>query len=293
MSHQLKRDKAVTPDPDEADMLMPVVAGGLYQQQVVRTVELRGDWLVYRGDERRRYFPQRQPEVADCFSRCNGPEGLLAFVQEYGPLGIRALGGSRQGPPRRPALADGVVAVEPTTWALAHVATVRWCLAMGYAVQKGAPLPTAPDVVGIGAALAFRDRRPLPGWENDDFWDSIAFAQAEFEGFAPPDIAVTAVSLNLARVERTLYYVERQFHATWYLPTLLNAIYLRTADMMATGTLVRCAAQDCGRYFMQANPKERYCPNPPGYDGRERLCAVRDRQRRARERARSDASANG
>jgi hypothetical protein len=284
MTHPLKRDKGVM-SAGAAVMLAPVVRGGLYQEHIVRTVHLHGEWLVY-GAEQRRYLPVRQPELADRFSKCDTPDDLLAFVQEYGPLGFAALGGGQQGPVIRPALGHGVTAVEPTVWGLAHAATVRWCLETGYAVQKGRELPPAPNAVGIGAQMAFRDRRQLSGWKNHGFWDAMAFAEEEIDGFGPPDHVVNVIEQNLANVQRTLDYVERRFHAIWHLPTLLDAIYLRTADMVATGTLVRCAALDCGRYFMRTNPKERYCPNPPGYIGRERLCAVRDRQRRARERVR-------
>ena len=63
-------------------------------------------------------------------------------------------------------------------------------------------------------------------------------------------------------------------------PALLSVIYSHLADA-ATGerTYVKCRYERCGNYFLQTEPRQRYCPDLPG---KESLCSLRARRRRFR-----------
>ena len=170
---------------------------------------------------------------------------------------------------------------DPLWWLDAHARTIRWCLAITSILesklnneeffQKGIDIP----LQGIEPPwIAIRDDIKDYGvtWDTNDphgLWNGVQ------------RLCDRIVTENISGMRRTQETGEDgKVRSRFGFKCLIEMVYWRLADIREGGSVQQCSAQDCHSFFIQTDPRQRYCP--PGRDERESKCSRRDRMHRYR-----------
>lgn len=203
------------------------------------------------------------------------------FAQRYGGLGPVQLAPPHGG--YEPSLLDPSHCPLSLPWIRAHAWGTHICLAITEALSRAASddelrrllLPWDDTRVG----------RIGPGARCFDLEALTVFGAGSLIEGGPTDAAHAVrghiINANLRDIYR---YVEwdRGTARTYFGYTVtMSVIYWHLADVIDGGIVKRCEADGCGGFFIQTDPRQRYCPKR--WRQRESACALRMRQRRIKE----------
>lgn len=232
--------------------------------------ELVGESRVARkGRVVHRYDPTEYPSVVGEIGKLyEGDTGrVLDFAHTWGMLGW-------QHPQEQEA-------AEPLAWLWSHASNVRLVLQMAYFLQT-------QDERGLDTLLtAYCSPEELevesgphmyiaqPDWPPHE----VAFR------WRPGDATQVAREVSSFIVQANLEEI-RPLQPKPDTSSLRAATYQHLRNVvLGRRSVVRCDNAACRALFVARDKRQRYCPAPPPWtDGKDSLCAVRDRMRRHRER---------
>jgi hypothetical protein len=232
-----------------------------------------GEWIRPTSSKYEKSLPMAHPELpfkfAEILESHDVTEAALAFVREWGFLGLRQMESASADPEPK----------ELVEWIIVQANEVQDILTL---INEGDKLNIlgAIKLEGIHFALVTATDQADTAYEYEYKTVSSPFMQLGGEKMhtmthhAPPGVELDGVPTILA--------VEMRWRC------LLDVIHWHLASYaVGLRTLKRC--EECGRHFEKTHGKQRYCPpeHTDGFSRAQSNCSGRRRARRFREKKKS------
>lgn len=240
--------------------------------------------LMPSGKVHRVYAPILHGEITSEIAklRSGDKSAILKFARSYGGFGHQAWTGEIQDKCRYGFLSwDGG---DPLPWIVAHAHTIFLCLSLIEALEQGDPdkIKSVLQKVHEGGSasvlittIAIRGEIIENNWIYD--WeDWIAIAK---------DMVLSMINKNISDIKMQLADSGEGPWPYLHFSALIQVAYWHLAKNMR-GPIRRCEAQNCGAFFMQTEPRQRFCPK--SIRGRESACAIRERVKKSRQNRHSE-----
>lgn len=202
-------------------------------------------------------------------------EQVLQFVHAYGRMGYR--GGLDWGTAYPPSARRSLRGGDPIPWLRAHGHGAYVCLEITKALnERWSPERIESLLSRFGEApygLPTHVERPY---------------LSEYARLKPADKArslrKTIINENIKGVHRQVGwdFTTKKDQSFFDWEGTVSVVYWHLANLVDGGTVKRCEAAGCGGLFIQTDPRQRFCPKQ--WRQRESACAMRERQRKHREK---------
>jgi hypothetical protein len=256
----------------------------------------------HRVDERRLYMPVTRPELPGEFAKLAGKAdadvlagtadaAVLTFVRRYGllgyadaltPLEAHALASARTTPTYDQFIDksyDSTLVGDPVAWILGHAASVAFILALAGALDSPNNLRHIFEqrIVAEGDVEELRYVYAIRGWTRPRLGrQPVPNTNAERRATALRIIA-WLLAKNLSGVTREIGMEATALASYFRFNNLLDQIYWMLADAVTGHRIRQC--RECGRFFIAATDRVKYCPRPMGLRGVVSLCMHRAKVR--------------
>ena len=209
--------------------------------------------------------------------RAADPDQIVAFAQTYGPLGFPALafeGGDTSVlfhvDPVTGARSQGG---DPLPWIRAHAAGVALCLALHDALARRVSADTLRQLVDACAGER---------WADGAHAEVVGVDWTAGGGWTPRELARQIrnriINANVSRIYRYVHVDEKGRDRSYFgFRTVVDVVYWHLANLVDGGVVKQCEAAGCGAFFIQTDPRQRFCPKR--FRQYESACAARQRQR--------------
>lgn len=177
---------------------------------------------------------------------------------------------------------------DPLWWIYAHVRTVSWCLACTSILETKL---TDEEFFQKGIYISWKGFTPPWIAIRDDIEDDGVFGNPDdphcfWNGVQ--QLCDRIITKNISGMRRTQETgADGKVRSRFRFKSLIEMVYWRLADSREGGSVQQCAFADCRSFFIQGDPRQRYCP--PDRIERERKgdqaessCSRRDRIKRYR-----------
>lgn len=268
--------------------------------------EQYGPVVLSRGPIGDRWYqPMEHPELPGELAKLRSApdESLLAFVSTYGCLSAAA--GPRDDdtePWTRPLpggrRAERWILGDPVWWLRAHAMGAYLCLAITHALRvQMAPARLRAFVENEcdGAKYASQPTRPedvpFPPFTSGVDEVDCGRLPGTTAGERARALRRQILNANLRGIHRSMGVDDTgQDRSFFGFDTVAGAVYWHLANLVDSGVIKHCEADGCGAFFVQTDPRQRYCPKR--WRQQESACALRQRQREARHREADDTRAH-
>jgi hypothetical protein len=197
---------------------------------------------------------------------------IVSFAGTYGELDYTAFAA---GDPQID-LGVGEIGKDPLDWIRAHASGVYICLSLTEALTRRMPTPK------LEALLASFDNvtyavQALPR-QVSLRWQPARTPRLDDPRLAARHLRAGIINANLTGISRYVAVTDDGKDRSFFgYMGRASVLYWHLANMIDGGIAKRCEAAGCGAFFIQSDPRQRYCPRR--WQQLESSCAVRQRQR--------------
>jgi hypothetical protein len=225
--------------------------------------------LVGRGGIARWYAPFVRMELPGELAKLRSADeaDMLSFASAYGRLGFSFLATYQKGDTVTPELGD------PLPWIRAHANGVHACLELTAVLQSRAGRRRDSDL-----------ERQLHSMSGSTWGDGAQARELSivWAGESPEAMARQwrrrIINANVRTIHRSVSVNENRRDQTFFgYPAMIAVVYWHLANLIDGGSVKRCEAEGCGSFFVQTDPRQRFCP--ARIQGLESNCAMRQRKR--------------
>jgi hypothetical protein len=253
---------------------------------------IRDDRLWPQGEIKYKYAPMLHPELTTEIAKLTWGDkrAVLRFARRYGLLGYSFVveetlqrNPSAEHPIWQERLSE--YKGEPLRWIWGHASTINICLALTSLLQEGNEAALQSYLHTLRGPVSL-------GWDVQLNLDSYTVA-LEDGCFIPfPELGIIesakwfrrkTVNSNIGPVRRGIHDVDGKGEKSYYsVKGTVRAAYWHLATLIETGQyrLVRCKDPKCQAWFVQRDPRQRFCPAQGGM--KESRCSARYRMRARR-----------
>ena len=295
MQHHSPGRLGVAPHPEASEnrcrgsqLLQGVRAAYVIDEDTLRLAGRRQKVAVLLGVGRiaHWYAPFVHEELAGEVAklRLADEHQILGFATTYGELGFRSLVTYGPGIKSPEALwrqathldrktGKRSMGGDPLPWIRAHASGIYVCLAISNALTSGLSTKRLRALLDSFYGMPYGDAVELGTIET------ARSGQKPLD--AARDLRALIINANLRRVHRYVSVDEKGKPRSFFgYSAPVDVVYWHLANLIDGGTVKRCEAEGCGGIFIQADPRQRYCPKR--WRQRESSCAMRQRQRQGR-----------